>query len=386
MTLQISLPDHNGISRSYRLVGSPPPAISGAPIETRKAFAAAHVVPDPMADAHPDSSPSIDWDATLRFRRHLWSLGLGVAEAMDTAQRGTGLDWETSQELIERSLSQAGASDLLACGAGTDHLTPHEAGSLDDVIAAYETQVGFVEGLRGRTILMASRALASVAQSVDDYLSVYSKILSQVSDPVIIHWLGDMFDPALKGYWGTDDLHEAIEAVATLIGEHAARVDGVKVSLLDAGLEIELRERLPEGVRLYTGDDFNYPDLIYGDGRRHSDALLGIFDPIAPVASAALRALDDGDEEMYWSLFEPTVPLARHVFAAPTRFYKTGVVFIAYLNGHQDHFRMVGGQESARSLPHLTRLFELADQAGVLVDPELAVHRMELVLALGGFE
>lgn len=386
MSLQISLPHEDGTSRVYRLVGAPRGKAEGPPIGVRRAFAAAHVVPDPLADVDPDGRPIIDWDATLRFRRYLWSLGLGVAEGMDTAQRGMGLDWETCKELIKRSVSEAEPSDLLASGAGTDHLAPEEARSLGEVIASYETQVGYVEGLGGRVVLMASRALAAVADGVDDYVSVYSKILSQVSEPVIIHWLGDMFDPALRGYWGTSDLHEAIVTVATLVDHHAASVDGVKVSLLDADLEIELRDRLPEGVRLYTGDDFNYPDLIFGDGERQSDALLGIFDPIAPVASAALRALGDGDEEGYWRLLEPTTPLARHVFATPTRFYKTGVVFMAYLNGHQDHFRMVGGQESARSLPHLIRLFELADEAGVLIDPELAVHRMEMVLALGGFE
>ncbi len=386
VTLEISLPNVDGTTRTYRLIGSPPDAAEGPSIEARKAFAAAHLVADPMADVHPEAAPVIDWDATLQFRRYLWSLGLGVAEAMDTAQRGMGLDWDTSKELIKRSISEAGPSDLLASGAGTDQLAPEAARSMGEVIAAYETQVGYVEGLGGRVVLMASRALASVADGVDDYVSVYSKILSQVSEPVIIHWLGDMFDPALGGYWGTNDVHEAIATVAALVEQHAASVDGVKVSLLDARLEIELRDRLPEGVRLYTGDDFNYPDLIFGDGERHSDALLGIFDPIAPVASAALRALGGGDVTGYWSLLEPTKPLARHVFAAPTRFYKTGVVFIAYLNGHQDHFRMVGGQESARSLPHLIRLFELADAGGVLIDPELAVQRMGQLLALGGFE
>lgn len=386
MSLEISLPASGGTIRTYRLVGSPPETPEGPTIAARKAFAATHVVPDPLADVHPDAAPVIDWDATLAFRRYLWSLGLGVAEAMDTAQRGMGLDWGTSKELIRRTISESGPTDLLVSGAGTDHLAPADMLSLDDVIAAYETQVEHVEGLGGRIVLMASRALASVARDADDYLLVYSRILSQVSAPIIVHWLGDMFDPALSGYWGAKDLHEAIGTVAALTEAHVTKVDGVKVSLLDADLEVELRDQIPEGVRLYTGDDFNFPELILGDGRRHSDALLGIFDPIAPVASAALRALDAGDTEGYWRSMEPTVALARHVFAPPTRFYKTGVVFIAYLNGHQDHFRMVGGQESARSLPHLTRLFQLADEAGVLIDPELAVHRMELVAALGGFE
>lgn len=371
----------------YRLQGSTPPAEESTPIESRKVFAAAHVVADPLADIDPYGSSAVDWEATLDFRRYLWSNGLGVAEAMDTAQRGMGLDWDASKELIRRSVAEAStAGGLLASGAGTDHLEPDPDRSLDDVVAAYETQIGYVESVGGRVIVMASRDLAAVASGADDYMAVYSRILAQVSEPVIIHWLGSMFDPALAGYWGTVELSEAIDVVASLIGEHRQKIDGVKVSLLDPALEKDLRVRLPSGVRMYTGDDFNYPELILGDGTSHSDALLGIFDAIAPVAAAALRALDRNEQDLYEHLLNPTVPLARHIFSNPTHAYKTGVVFLAYLNGHQEHFHMVGGQESARSLPHLARLLVLADQAGVLRDPDLALRRMELVLAVAGFE
>lgn len=387
MSRTIVLPGPNGERLPYRLQGSTPPAEESTPIESRKVFAAAHVVADPLADIDPYGSSAVDWEATLDFRRYLWSNGLGVAEAMDTAQRGMGLDWDASKELIRRSVAEAStAGGLLASGAGTDHLEPDPDRSLDDVVAAYETQIGYVESVGGRVIVMASRDLAAVASGADDYMAVYSRILAQVSEPVIIHWLGSMFDPALAGYWGTVELSEAIDVVASLIGEHRQKIDGVKVSLLDPALEKDLRVRLPSGVRMYTGDDFNYPELILGDGTSHSDALLGIFDAIAPVAAAALRALDRNEQDLYEHLLNPTVPLARHIFSNPTHAYKTGVVFLAYLNGHQEHFHMVGGQESARSLPHLARLLVLADQAGVLRDPDLALRRMELVLAVAGFE
>jgi hypothetical protein len=353
---------------------------------TRVAYSAAHVVADPLANNSPWVDCAIDWDATMNYRRHLWSLGLGVAEAMDTAQRGMGLDWFTSLQLIRRSLEAArdipGA--LLASGAGTDHLPPENAKSIDDVIRAYEEQVEAIEQLGGRIILMASRALARVAQSPDDYHRVYDRILSQVKQPVIIHWLGDMFDPALAGYWGRADHMQAMEVALDVINRNAGKVDGVKISLLDKDKEIAMRRRLAPGVRMYTGDDFNYAELIAGDGQGHSDALLGIFDAIAPAASAALSALAAGDRKTFDAILEPTVPLSRHIFSAPTRFYKTGVVFMAYLNGLQDHFTMVGGQQSARSLRHLAQLFRLADQAGLLRDPDLACARMRSVLALHG--
>lgn len=351
----------------------------------RVAYAAAHVVVDPLVAQDPWLDARLDWDATLEYRRYLWSLGLGVAEAMDTAQRGMGLDWQTSLELIRRSVEAAAADfpgqALIACGAGTDHLPPDPNRGLDQVIAAYETQCSAVEAVGGRIILMASRALAACARSPDDYRQVYGRILEQVREPVIIHWLGEMFDPALAGYWGHDDHHQAMAVCAEIIAAHADKVDGVKVSLLDASKEIDMRRRLPKGVRMYSGDDFNYPELIAGDDEGYSDALLGIFDAIAPAASAALGAMARQDMAGYHEILAPTVPLSRHIFKAPTRFYKTGVVFMAYLNGHQQHFAMVGGQQSARSAQHLAELFRLADRAGLLRDPDLAAGRMAVVMA-----
>jgi hypothetical protein len=353
---------------------------------SRIAFSAAHVVADPLADHDPWTAPAIDWDRTIAYRRHLWSLGLGVAEAMDTAQRGMGLDWPTSLELIGRALDAArdvpGA--LIASGAGTDHLAPGPDVTIDDVIRAYETQCAAVENLGGRIILMASRALAAAARGPDDYIRVYDRILGQVRRPVIIHWLGEMFDPALAGYWGAADHAVAMTTCLDVLGAHAAKIDGIKISLLDKDKEITMRRRLPQGVRMYTGDDFNYAELIAGDAAGHSDALLGIFDAIAPAASAALGRLAEGDEAAFHEILAPTVPLSRHIFRAPTRFYKTGVVFMAYLNGHQDHFAMVGGQQSARSALHLAELFRLADQAGLLADPDMACRRMATVMALHG--
>jgi Protein of unknown function (DUF993) len=352
---------------------------------SRVAYAAVHVVCDPLADATPVAPARLDWEATLAYRRYLWSLGFAVAEAMDTAQRGMGLDWASAQELIRRSLAEArAAGGVVACGAGTDHLPPRPGLRLADVEEAYAEQVGFVEGEGGRVILMASRALAAVASGPDDYARVYSRILSQVSQPVILHWLGDMFDPALAGYWGARDLDAAMDVCLRIIAEHAAKIDGIKISLLDAGREIAMRRRLPPGVNMYTGDDFNFAELIRGDAQGYSHALLGIFDAIAPAASAAFQALDRGEVARYDALLEPTVPLSRHIFQAPTFYYKTGVVFLAYLNGHQDHFRMVGGQESARSIVHLSELFVLADRAGVLLDPARAAARFRPVLTLAG--
>ncbi|MFQ3634115.1 dihydrodipicolinate synthase family protein [Roseiflexus sp.] len=358
-----------------------------APLRSRVFFAAAHVVADPLADVTPASPPALDWDATLAYRRHLWSLGLGVAEAMDTAQRGMGLDWPTARELIRRSVAEAHAvGGMIACGAGTDHLPPHAGYTLDQVEAAYLEQIEVVEQAGGRVILMASRALAACARGPDDYLRVYGRILSQVRQPVILHWLGEMFDPHLAGYWGSRSLDDAMETALAIIHEYAAKIDGIKISLLDADREVQMRRRLPPGVRMYSGDDFNYPDLILGDDQGYSDALLGIFDAIAPAASAALQALDADDPSRYRAILEPTVPLSRHIFQSPTYYYKTGVVFLAYLNGHQNHFRMVGAQESARSIIHLSRLLVLADQAGILRDPDLAAARMRHVLALAGIE
>jgi len=353
----------------------------------RIAYAAAHVVADPLADIDPWLGIAVDWERTMAFREHLWDLGLAVAEAMDTAQRGMGVDWPTSLELIKRSVAAGKArGGVVASGAGTDHLAPEDAKSIDDVIRAYEEQIEAIEAAGGRIILMASRALAKVARGPDDYVKVYGRILKQLREPTIIHWLGDMFDPALAGYWGAADLGKAMDTAVAIINDNAAKVDGVKISLLDKDKEIAMRRRLAKGVRMYTGDDFNYAELIAGDEEGHSHALLGIFDVIAPAASAALIDLAAGDRKRFDEILAPTVPLSRQIFRAPTRFYKTGVVFMAYLNGHQDHFTMVGGQESARSTLHLTEIFRLADAAGLLGDPALAVARMRSVLAARGIE
>jgi hypothetical protein len=349
-------------------------------------YAAAHVVSDPLADVSPGETPCLDWEATLDFRRHLWSCGLSVAEAMDTAQRGSGLDWTASQKLIRRSLAEARAvSGGIACGAGTDHL-PTAGATVETVEAAYEEQCAVVEGLGGRIILMASRALAACARNADDYRRVYGNTLRQVSQPVILHWLGEAFDPSLAGYWGARDTNQAMETCLGIIAENQSKVDGIKISLLDPLYEIAMRRRLPSNVRMYTGDDFHYDALILGDEHGHSDALLGIFDPLAAIAAAAVRAVDANDTATYRRLLEPTVSLSRLLFRKPTYFYKTGIVFLAYLNGHQRHFRMVGGQEGARSIVHLAELFMLADRAGVFIDPELAVRRMRLLSAVAGIE
>ncbi|MGO8104495.1 dihydrodipicolinate synthase family protein [Rhizobium leguminosarum] len=371
----------------YTLTGTPIVlAKRDAKAFPRIAFAAAHVVADPLADNDPWLTPAIDWERTLAFRHRLWDLGLGVAEAMDTAQRGMGLGWPEARDLIRRALSEAaGRKDaLIACGAGTDHLTPGPDVTVDTILRAYEEQIETVEAAGGRIILMASRALASAAKGPDDYIRVYDRILRQVKEPVIIHWLGEMFDPALEGYWGNGDHIQAMSTCLEVIEAHAEKVDGIKISLLSKEKEVAMRRRLPKGVRMYTGDDFNYAELIAGDEEGHSDALLGIFDAIAPAASAALEALGRKSNHEFFDLLEPTVPLSRHIFKAPTRFYKTGVVFLAYLNGLQDHFVMVGGQQSTRSLTHLAELFRLADKARVLADPELATARMKQVLAIHG--
>jgi hypothetical protein len=348
---------------------------------TRIALAAAHVVADPCSTKEPWLEAAIDWDATLAYRRHLWSWGFGVAEAMDTAQRGMGLDWSSSLLLIEKSVREAkSVGGFVASGAGTDHLPPG-VHSIENIIAAYEEQCAAIEKLGGRIILMASRALAASAKSPDDYAKVYDRILSQVKAPVIIHWLGEMFDPALAGYWGKRDHYEAMDVCLSVLKKN---VDGIKISLLDKDKEIAMRRKLPKGVRMYTGDDFNFAELIEGDAQGYSDALLGIFDSIAPAASHALSYLEK-DKEVFREVLAPTVPLSRHIFKAPTRFYKTGVVFMAWLNGHQDHFVMVGGQQSARNLAHFDGLFRLADAAGLLADPPLACARMKQLLSMHGW-
>ena len=392
------LPTAQGTLAPYTLRGNTPARPAPGVAFNRIAYSAAHVVADPLATVDPWLTAAIDWDTTIAYRRHLWSLGLGVAEAMDTAQRGMGLDWPTSLELIRRSLDAAkdftaqGGTALVASGCGTDHLDIDAVKTVDDVIRGYEEQMEAIEKLGGKLIVMASRALARVAKSPADYERVYDRVLSQAKQPVVLHWLGDMFDPALAGYWGTKDVDAAMDTALGIIAAHPDNVDGIKISLLDKDKEIAMRRRLAPGVRMYTGDDFNYAELIAGDGfgselfHGQSDALLGIFDAIAPAASAALGALAAGNTERFHALLGPTVPLSRHIFQAPTRFYKTGVVFMAWLNGHQSHFSMVGGQQSTRSITHFAELFRLADAADLLQQPDLAARRMKTLLALHGID
>ena len=394
MPLTLVLPDKADSSYLYTLRSTPQAKPKPGTRFNRIAYSAAHVVANPQADNNPSLDCAIDWDATIAYRLHLWQLGLGVAEAMDTAQRGMGLDWPTSLELIGRSLDAAkdvpGA--LVASGCGTDHLNIDQVKTIDDVIRGYETQMEAIEKLGGKLIVMASRALARVATSPADYEKVYDRILSQARQPVVLHWLGDMFDPALKGYWGSNDVDAAMNTALSVINAHPDKVDGIKISLLDKDKEIAMRRRLAPGVRMYTGDDFNYAELIAGDSFNNnlmhcqSDALLGIFDAIAPAASAALGELAQGNIDKFHAILGPTVPLSRHIFKAPTRFYKTGIVFMAWLNGHQSHFTMVGGQQNTRSLLHLAELFRLADTANVLEQPELAVRRMKTLLAMHGMD
>lgn len=386
MTLKIQLPNVNGTTFDYAVTGVPVAAPSSPPTFNRIAYAAAHVVSDPLRDTQPWGKPAIDWDATMAFRHHLWSLGFKIAEAMDTAQRGMGVDWAGAQELIRRSLAESrtvpGAD--LACGAGTDQLSPEDTRSLHDVIDAYATQIGFVEAEGGRAVMMASRALARIARTADDYRMVYGEILRQTGNKVVLHWLGDMFDPQLAGYWGSPSFEHALETVLAIIGDNRDKIEGIKISLLDNAKEIELRKRLPEGVLCFTGDDFNYAELIEGDGERYSHALLGIFDAVAPSASKALAHLAKGESQAFRDVIEPTVPLSRKIFEAPTQYYKAGVVFLAWLNGHQSHFTMPAGMQSARGIVHYADIFRLADQANVLDKPELAVNRMKSLLQVYG--
>ncbi|MFF3161732.1 dihydrodipicolinate synthase family protein [Streptomyces sp. NPDC003273] len=380
--MTLALPGADGSLRSYEPRTEPLAVTPGTPLTSRTVFSAAHVVADPFADTTPDSPAAVDWDATLAFRRHLWSHGLGVAEAMDTAQRGMGLDWAGAAELIRRSAAEArSVGGRIVCGVGTDQIT---GGGLADVRAAYEEQLAVVEEAGARAVLMASRALAAAARGPEDYLETYGHLLRQAAEPVVLHWLGPMFDPALEGYWGSSDLDAATGTFLEVVAAHPDKVDGVKVSLLDARREVDLRRRLPRGVRCYTGDDFNYPELIAGDDQGFSHALLGVFDPLGPLAAEAVRVLDTGDTAGFRALLDPTVPLSRHLFQAPTRFYKAGVVFLAWLAGHQDHFTMVGGMQSARSLPHLAHAYELADGLGLFPDPKRAEERMRNLLSLYG--
>ena len=384
----LNLPTPEGRIEPYRLTGTPlAPRAPRTPF-TRTAFAAAHVVSDPIAERDPwVGRPAIDWENTLAFRRWLWDQGLALAEAMDTAQRGMGLDWPTARELIRRSTAEARAHPLkprVACGAGTDHVAPERLRSAGAIEAAYAEQMEAIEAAGGQIILMASRAFPAIGADAETYARVYGRLLEQAQAPVILHWLGEMFDPALAGYWGSADPAEAAQTVLGIIAAHADKVDGIKISLLDQAHEEAFRARLPEGVRLYTGDDFNYAALIAGDGRHHSHALLGIFAAIAPAAARALEALAEGDMARYEALLAPTVPLSREIFRAPTRYYKAGIAFLAWLNGAQSHFIMPSGLQSARDITHYAQLFRLADRAGLLARPDLATARMGLLAKLHG--
>jgi hypothetical protein len=381
--MKIRLPDAHGMTSDYILKGKPIPETPLGADPARVVFSAAHVVADPFTNNDPSGPASVDWEATMVFRRHLAGLGLGIAEAMDTAQRGMGLDWKGALELIRRTRAEL-PDALVFNGCGTDHLAAADARSLDDVRRAYLEQVEAIQKVGGRLIIMASRALVRVAKSPQDYIDIYRDVLAACDSPVILHWLGEMFDPALKGYWGTDDFGKAMETALAVIGESTSKVDGIKISLLDMDKEIVMRRRLPAGVKMYTGDDFNYPELIEGDSQGHSHALLGIFDPLAAAAAHAVSRLGADDAAGFRATLDPTVPLARLIFRSPTQYYKTGVVFLAWLNGFQDHFVMLGGAQAMRPLPYFTECFRLADQCGLLRNPDLAVDRMKKLLAVHG--
>lgn len=381
--MKIDLPNEAGKLSSYTLAAKPVETAKFDRGFNRVVFSAAHVVADPYTASDPTGRAVIDWDRTMAFRRHLAGLGLGIAEAMDTAQRGMGLDWPGALELIRRTKQELPHA-LVFNGAGTDHLPPGDTRSLDDVRRAYFEQIDAIQKAGGRIILMASRALAKVARSPEDYLSIYRDALARCDQPVILHWLGEMFDPALAGYWGGENFGKTLETCLAVIEENKAKVDGIKISLLDKDKEITMRRRLPQGVKMYTGDDFNYPELIAGDTEGFSHALLGIFDPLAPAAAYAMSRLAQGDRQGFHAVLDPTVPLARLIFRAPTQHYKTGVVFLAWLNGFQDHFVMLGGAQAMRPLPYFTEVFRLADGCGLLRDPDLAVRRMKSLLTLYG--
>ncbi|WP_457588861.1 dihydrodipicolinate synthase family protein [Ensifer canadensis] len=381
--MKIALPDTEGRMTDYTLSGTPIAAATLGRSSARVVYSAAHVVADPFTTSDPSGRTAVDWERTMEFRRYLAGLGLGIAEAMDTAQRGMGLDWPGAMELIRRTREEL-PDALVANGCGTDHLDPAAVTSVDDVRRAYLEQVEAIQKVGGRLILMASRALVRVAKRPDDYIKVYSDVLAACDAPVILHWLGEMFDPQLAGYWGSKDFDPAMQIALAVINANTTKVDGIKISLLDKEKEIVMRRRLPAGVKMYTGDDFNYPELIQGDSEGFSHALLGIFDPLAPAAAYAVERLGEGDRAGFRATLDPTVPLARLIFRAPTQYYKTGVVFLAWLNGFQDHFVMLNGAQAMRPLPYFVELFRLADQCGLLRDPALAVDRMKKLLALYG--
>mgnify|MGYP000393543150 CR=1 FL=1 len=381
--MKIQLPDTTGALSNHTLIGTPIQPAVLTPNSARVVYSAAHVVANPFGDSDPTGPANVDWDKTMEFRRYLAGMGIGIAEAMDTAQRGMGLDWGGALELIRRTKAEL-PDALVANGCGTDHLDPNDAKTLDDVRRAYMEQVEAIQKVGGRLILMASRALARVAKGPADYIAVYNDVLAACDQPVILHWLGDMFDPQLAGYWGSNDFETAMETALAIIEANPTKVDGIKVSLLEAEKEIIMRRRMPASVKMYTGDDFNYPELIEGDDQGFSHALLGIFDPLAPAAAYAVTKLTAGDTGSFRATLDPTVPLARHIFRAPTQFYKTGVVFLAWLNGFQDHFIMLNGAQSTRPLPYFVDCFKMADQCGLLRDPDLAAQRMSALLKTYG--
>lgn len=381
--MKIALADETGKLTDYTLIGTPIPQAQLPEGAARTVYSAAHVVADPFTANDPSGVATVDWERTMEFRRYLHGLGLGIAEAMDTAQRGMGLDWSGALELIRRTREELPDAHVVN-GCGTDHLEPGEARNLDDVRRAYMEQLDAIQALDARVILMASRAMVPVASGPDDYIRLYADLLAACDKPAVLHWLGEMFDPALAGYWGALDFETTLNTVVQIIAANPAKVDGIKISLLDAQKEIALRRRLPEGVKLYTGDDFNYPELIQGDEHGYSHALLGIFDPLAPAAAHAIDLLGKGDAAGFRAVLDPTVPLARLIFRAPTQYYKTGVVFLAWLNGFQDHFIMLNGAQAMRPLPYFCEIFRLADGCRLLRDPEMAVARMRRLLALYG--
>lgn len=379
------LPDSDGKLTQVELAAPAALITSSAPPTSRAVYAAAHVVADPLraCDAVPGVE-QIDWDATLELRRRLWSLGLGVAESMDTAQRGMGLDWAGARELALRTLADADerGGDVVV-GIATDQIDSPTA-DLGQIRDAYLEQIADIESAGGSVVMMASRHLARAAQSPEDYAKVYGEVLAQVTRPVILHWLGAMFDPALAGYWGHDEPKAAMGCVVDIIGAHVDKVRGIKVSLLDAALETLLRELIPAPARVFTGDDFNYVDLIAGDGTRHSEALLGAFAAVPRFASAAFARLDAGDTAGFRDILEPTLPLSRLVFSAPTQYYKVGVAWLTYLDGGQHHFRMLKGFETGRNLLHLAELVRVAGGLGLFTDPDLAAQRASAYFAVQG--
>lgn len=387
MTLSVTLPMSNGTLSTYEIQNKTPNIAKNTGVFNRTVYAAAHIVADAKSDWHPSSNfPQIDWDATLQYRHHLWKNGFGIAEAMDTAQRGMGIEWQTAKQLIIRTLNEMktvpGATAVF--GAGTDHLAVDDCKNLDHIYDAYMEQISTICAYGGNPIIMASRALAKHAKSRDDYINMYQRLIDNTDGQVVLHWLGEVFDPQLRGYFGNTDINQAMDTVLEIIHNNARKIEGIKISLLEEKWEIKLRKSLPAGVKMYTGDDFNYDRMIAGDDTHYSHALLGIFDTIAPVAGAALTKLANNDTQGYFDIMSPTIPLSKKIFENPTPFYKAGVVFIAWLNGHQNHFVMAGGMQSMRSLPHYAELLQLADQCHVLSDPDLAITRMKKLLDMYG--